>query len=246
MSEVLLECRALSVGWSKQPVVRDLDLCLHRGEIVALLGPNGAGKTTLLLTLAGLLSRLGGVVEVAGDPVPSGDAVAMGQRGLVLVPDDRSLFRSLTVRENLAVAQRRGSRSLADILSYFPLLQSRSRMKVGQLSGGEQQMVAIGRALIRQPRLLLIDELSMGLAPLVVQDLLGLLRRVASETGTAILLVEQHAQMALKMSDRAIVLVHGEVRLCRESQMIGPDTLREAYLGGRARDQGSETPGSEP
>ena len=167
-----LLCRGLEAGYGGAPVVRNFDLDLASGEVVALLGPNGAGKTTVLLTLAGLLPRKAGVLEILGVPAPNGNPVAVARRGLVLVPDDRSLFRGLTSRENIILGRRRGNTmSLDDVLDFFPALRERIDVKAGNLSGGEQQMLAMARGLIQQPRVLLIDELSMGLAPIIVERL---------------------------------------------------------------------------
>ncbi|WP_439028803.1 ABC transporter ATP-binding protein [Gordonia terrae] len=237
----VLECRNLDAGYTRgKPCVHGLELSVAQGEIVALLGPNGAGKTTLLTTLAGLLPRLGGEISLAGQQVKSGNARAAVRAGLVLVPDDRSLFKQLTTRQNLQLAiRRRGSaRTVAvdRVLEHFPALRARLKVAAGELSGGEQQMLAIGRALLQQPKVLLIDELSMGLAPIVVESILPVLRGVADSDGTAVVLVEQHVRLALGIADRAIVLVHGEVALTDSAASLSSDIgrIEEAYLG-RAR-----------
>jgi branched-chain amino acid transport system ATP-binding protein len=151
----------------------------------------------------------------------------------VLVPDDRSLFKTLTTRENLVLGRRKAGPTLDDVLGYFPELAKRLNLAAGMLSGGEQQMLALGRALIQAPKILLIDELSMGLAPLIVEHLLPLVRRVATETGTAVVLVEQHVRLALETADRAIVLVHGDTSLRATAAELLADTsrLERAYLG---------------
>ncbi|GAA3698862.1 ABC transporter ATP-binding protein [Gordonia hankookensis] len=235
----LLECTDLDAGYARSaPCVRDLNITVQAGEVVALLGPNGAGKTTLLMSLAGLLPGLGGSVSVSGTVLPSGKPRAAVRAGVVLVPDDRALFRRLTVEKNLRLAIRgRGRRaareSLEQVLQHFPALNPRLGVAAGQLSGGEQQMLAIARALLQRPRVLLIDELSMGLAPVVVQSILPVLRDVAA-SGTAVILVEQHVRLALEVSDRAIVLVHGQVRLTDDSSVLAHDLgrIEHAYLGG--------------
>jgi branched-chain amino acid transport system ATP-binding protein len=229
----VLDCQGLQAGYGRHAVVRNFDLTLDAGEIVALLGPNGAGKTTVLLTLAGLLSSLGGSVEVLGHPAPRGRAAALARRGLVLVPDDRSLFKTLTTRENLVLGQRKDGPRVEAVLDYFPELAKRLDLAAGMLSGGEQQMLALGRALIQAPKILLIDELSMGLAPLIVEHLLPIVSRVASETGAAVVLVEQHVHLALEIANRAIVLVHGEISLQASASELLADTgrLERAYLG---------------
>ncbi|KAF0969852.1 MULTISPECIES: ABC transporter ATP-binding protein [Gordonia] len=234
----VLECRNLDAGYGRgNPCVHGLDLSVNAGEIVALLGPNGAGKTTLLTTLAGLLPRLGGDVTVAGQAVRSGDARAAVRAGLVLVPDDRALFRRLTTRQHLHLATHLKGRTRAEaldkVLAHFPSLTKRLSVAAGDLSGGEQQMLAIARALLQNPKVLLIDELSMGLAPIVVESILPVLRDVADTEQTAVILVEQHVRLALGIADRAVVLVHGEVGLEDSAAALSTDIERieEAYLG---------------
>jgi branched-chain amino acid transport system ATP-binding protein len=234
-----LACRNLDAGYHGVPVVRSLDLEVTEGEIVALLGPNGAGKTTVLLTLAGLLPRVGGEVELHGEPAPNGDPVRMTRRGLVLVPDDRALFRSLTCKENIELGRRkRATVTLDEILDFFPALAKRLDVAAGDLSGGEQQMLAMARALIQQPSVLLVDELSMGLAPIIVEHLLPTLQTIATSTGVAIVLVEQHVQMALEVADRGLVLVHGDLVLEAPAATLLADTsvIERAYLGDVAID----------
>ncbi|MFD1813619.1 ABC transporter ATP-binding protein [Rhodococcus gannanensis] len=233
----VLQCTGLQAGYAKSaPCVRGLDLTVDAGEILALVGPNGAGKTTLLSTLAGLLPRLGGTVAVESDPLASGRPRDAVRAGLVLVPDDRALFRRLSTEQNLRLAIRgRGNRraGVDRALQYFPALESRLRVAAGQLSGGEQQMLAIARALLQQPKILLIDELSMGLAPVVVESILPVLRQVAETDRTAVVLVEQHVRLALEIADRAIVLVHGEIALTDTGAALAADIGRveRAYLG---------------
>ena len=226
-------CRGVAAGYGRLTVVRDVDLAAAPGEVVALLGPNGAGKTTLLNTIAGLADRHGGSVSVDGTPVPAGRPVDAVRRGIGLVPDDRALFMRLTVRENLEVARRRSSPGTETVLEWFPALQSRWSVQAGNLSGGEQQMLAVARALLREPRVLLIDEMSMGLAPIVVEGLMPIVRRVADEAGTVVVLVEQHVALALAVADRAMVLVHGRIRLEGPAAEIAadPDRLEQVYLG---------------
>nr|WP_202422851.1 ATP-binding cassette domain-containing protein [Gordonia sp. SID5947] len=233
-----MECHGLEAGYSRAaPCVRGLDISVEGGEVIALLGPNGAGKTTLLLTLAGLLPGLGGSVSLAGQVLPSGKPRSAVRAGMVIVPDDRALFRRLTAEKNLRLAVRERGRaareSIDQVLHYFPALTARLGVAAGQLSGGEQQMLAIARALLQRPKVLLIDELSMGLAPVVVESILPVLRDVAASERTAVLLVEQHVRLALEVSDRAIVLVHGQVRLEEESSVLAGDLERieRAYLG---------------
>jgi branched-chain amino acid transport system ATP-binding protein len=228
-----LRCSQLDAGYGGRPVVRGFDLEVGDGEIVALLGPNGAGKTTVLLTLAGFLPRVAGAVELFGTAAPSGDAAVLSQRGLVLVPDDRALFTTLTARENIELGRRRSSPPISTVLDYFPELHKRLDVAAGMLSGGEQQMLAIARGLIQQPRVLLIDELSMGLAPVIVEKLLPILRSVADTMKTAVVLVEQHVRLALGVADRGVVLVHGEVAIDEPSATLLADLskVERAYLG---------------
>lgn len=233
----LLTCEGVDAGYTRgRPVVRGFDLKLLPGEVTALLGPNGAGKTTLLMTLAGLLPRLGGSVTLDGREIRGGRAREVARRGLVLVPDDRSLFTQLTVRDNLTLARRRRGGGVDQVLDFFPALGKRLKVAAGMLSGGEQQMLALGRAMIQDPRVLLVDELSMGLAPVIVEELLPVVRRIAEDTGTAVVLVEQHVRLALNVADRAVVLVHGETVLSGSAARLtaDPGLLERAYLGEQA------------
>ncbi|WAC54018.1 ABC transporter ATP-binding protein [Gordonia sp. SL306] len=244
----VLRCDGLQAGYAKgRPCVRDLDLEVQRGEVLALLGPNGAGKTTAMLTLAGLLPSLGGTVEVDGTVVKAGHARAASRAGLVLVPDNRELFTTLTVEENLRLAVRARRRWTAErdaILDYFPGLRDRLRVQAGALSGGEQQMLAIGRALAQHPGVLLIDELSMGLAPVIVERLLPVMRQVADDTGTAVILVEQHVHLALEVADTALVLRHGVnvLRGAARTLAATPERIEQAYLGAQEDKGGSTDP----
>lgn len=237
-AELLLECEALHAGHGRVSVVRSFDLGAAAGSVVSILGPNGAGKTTLLSTMAGLLRSRGGVVRVSGVPLKPGRPDAAAAAGIVLVPDDRSLFKTLSVHENLDVAIRRGRGRPDAVTELFPALTSRWNVAAGSLSGGEQQMLAIARALVQQPRVLLIDEMSMGLAPVIVESLLPVVRRVADETGAVVVLVEQHVGLALDVADEALVLVHGEVVLRGSAAEIRahPARLEAAYLGGDLAD----------
>ncbi len=235
----MLEVRGLSAGYGGVAVVHDLDLDVRAGEVVALLGANGAGKTTALLTISGLLPRLGGEVSVLGAPVRASPARPwrLARRGVAHVPEDRSLFFDLTAGENLRLGRVRRSRTwqadLEAVLAYFPALGPLLGRRAGLLSGGEQQMLAVARGLVSRPRLLMVDELSLGLAPIVVERLLSSLRRVATEAGAGILLVEQHVAMALRTADRAAVLSEGRIVAAGRAAAVAADpALVEAgYLG---------------
>ncbi|WP_109524574.1 ABC transporter ATP-binding protein [Nocardia aurea] len=228
-----LRCHGLVAGHGGIPVVRGLDLDLDSGTVLAVLGPNGSGKTTLMLTLAGFLPRLGGQVSVNGRALPDARPARANLAGLVLVPDDRALFSTLSVADNLGIARRRSGPPLDRIVELFPALKARWSVQAGSLSGGEQQMLALARALIQQPKVLLIDEMSMGLAPVIVENLLPVVRRIADETATTVVLVEQHVRLALEVADQALVLVHGEVTLRGDAADLARDPRRieAAYLG---------------
>jgi branched-chain amino acid transport system ATP-binding protein len=201
----VLETRDLHAGYGRVTVVRDLNLRVNAGEVVALLGRNGAGKTTALLTLAGALRPQSGEIQFLGAPDKS-SLGARARRGLGLMTDDRSIFFGLSVRENLRLA-----RGTSDVLPLFPELQRMLDRPAGLLSGGEQQMLGLATVLARGPKLLLIDELSFGLAPRIVQRLMKSVRD-AADAGTAVVLVEQFARIALDVADRAYVLVNGRVQ----------------------------------
>ncbi len=228
-----LEVSDLDAGYSGLPVVRNLNLTVAPGEVVALLGPNGAGKTTSLDTIAGLQPPIGGTVLLDGEDVTSRPAYKLARDGVSLVPEGRALFFRLTVREHLRLAHTKGSLDEAQLLEMLPELEKCLGRKAGVLSGGEQQMLAVGRALISRPRLLLVDEMSLGLAPVIVARLLPILRRVADDLGTGVLFVEQHVGLALRVSDRAYVLNHGRIVLEGSAQELRerPDLLRSSYLG---------------
>lgn len=236
-----LTIRNLSTGYVPgRPCVRDVSLDVETGQILCLLGPNGAGKTTLLLSLAGLLPRFGGEVVVDGLAVGGGRPREAVLSGLVLVPDDRALFRELSTTDNLRLAvreRRRRRQALDEVLEYFPALEKRLGVAAGRLSGGEQQMLAIGRAILQRPKVLLIDELSMGLAPVVVDEILAVLRRLATAEGMSVVLVEQHVHLALGVADRAAVLVHGTVALADSAEVLRtePGRIERAYLGSSER-----------
>ncbi len=228
-----LECSGLAGGWGSLTVFRDVDLSVDAGTVHAILGPNGAGKTTLLMTLAGLLAAHSGSVGIDGVALKTGRATKAVRAGIVLVPDNRELFTTLTVEENLRVASGRHGPEPRSMLDLFPTLEPRWKLRAGSLSGGEQQMLAMARALIQRPKVLLVDELSMGLAPIVVERLFGAIRRVATEDACAVVFVEQYVGLALKVADAASVLNRGGVVLSGMAADIvaQPELLEHAYLG---------------
>jgi branched-chain amino acid transport system ATP-binding protein len=225
--------RGLDAGYLGIPAVRGLSLEVAAGEVVALLGPNGAGKTTTLSTIAGLLKPLGGEVRFQGRDVSGRAADRLAREGLSLVPEDRALFFDLTARENLRLARRGDSMSEADVLEMLPELEKCLGRRAGVLSGGEQQMLSLARGLMSRPRLLLVDEMSLGLAPVIVERLMPVLRRIAEGLGTAVLFVEQHVPQALELADRAYVMVGGSIVLRGTAAELRQDRelLEASYLG---------------
>ncbi len=236
VGDVVLELRGLTAGYSGAPVVRGLDLHVRAGEVVALLGANGAGKTTTLLAVSALAERIAGDVVVLGRSTTGMRPPAIARLGMAHVPEDRALFPGLTVAENLRVAGRRSRVDVQHALDHFPALERLLDRRAGLLSGGEQQMLALARALATGPRLLLVDEMSLGLAPVIVERLLPEVRRVATEDGVGVLLVEQHVDLALSVADRAYVLSHGALVADGASGELAarPELFSRAYLGGPA------------
>lgn len=204
----VLHVENLSAGYLGQPVVRDISLTVLPGEVVCLLGANGAGKTTTMLALAGLLPAMTGTIEMFGS-IENAPLHRRARKGLSFVTEERSIIRSLSLADNVRLA----GVELKAVTDLFPELSARLSTRAGLLSGGEQQMLSLGRALARRPRLLLADELSLGLAPLIVERLLQAVRAAADEQRAGVLMVEQHARKALKFADRAIVIQRGRMVL---------------------------------
>jgi branched-chain amino acid transport system ATP-binding protein len=233
VAEPVLHLDGLSAGYDAAAVVRDLDLYVGAGEVVALLGPNGAGKTTTLRAISGLVRPIAGVIRVDGNDIGRQSPTARARLGIAHVPEGRGVFFGLTVAEHFRLGYR-GEHIDADVAyTYFPALAAISERRAGLLSGGEQQMLTVGRALARRPRLLLLDELSLGLAPVIVQRLLPVVATYAKESGCAVLLVEQHIQIALAVADRGYVLSHGELVIHEPAETLRADhrLILSGYLG---------------
>jgi branched-chain amino acid transport system ATP-binding protein len=233
----LLEVRGLKVSYGGINAVKGIDFEVAAGELVTLIGANGAGKTTTLKALAGLVKPAAGGIHYNGDDITARPAFELVRRGLVLVPEGRGVFGQLTVNENLAMgaySRRDSARITADfdhVYGLLPRLAERRRQLAGTLSGGEQQMLAIGRALMGRPRLLLLDEPSMGLAPLMVQKIFETIRAIAAE-GATLLLVEQNARLALETCHRGYVMESGLITAADSAaRLLADPRVRQAYLG---------------
>ena len=233
----MLEVRGLQVAYGAAPALWGVDLALRAGELLCVVGPNGAGKTTLIHTLAGVLRARAGQLVFEGRDISALAPHRFCEAGIALVPEGRRLFTAMTVRENLEIgsllpaAKARRRASMDAVLALFPALEPKLEQAAGELSGGQQQMVAIGRALMACPRLLLLDEPSLGLSPLIVSEMFAAIRRV-NQHGTAVLLVEQNVAMALRVAQRAYVLEEGRIVAEGEpDELLQRDAIRRAYLG---------------
>ncbi|NBO86302.1 MAG: ABC transporter ATP-binding protein [Burkholderiaceae bacterium] len=236
----LLEVRNLKLSYGGIAAVKGIDFYINSGELVTLIGANGAGKTTTLKVIAGLLKPSSGSIHFLGSAIGGQPAYELAALGVGLVPEGRGVFARMTILENLQMGAyvRQGSHSaksidhdLEVVLETFPRLRERLSQLAGTLSGGEQQMVAIARAMMARPKLLLLDEPSMGLAPLMVETIFGVIQNL-NQHGMTILLVEQNARLALSMADRAYVLESGVITLSgTANELLNDDRVREAYLG---------------
>ncbi len=233
----LLELKRVEVAYGGIHAVKGIDLKVDAGELVCLIGANGAGKTTTLKAICGLQPVRAGLVEYAGASITGLPSFALVRRGLAMVPEGRGVFGTLSIEENLAMgAYTRDDRAairhdLENAFALFPRLAERRKQIAGTLSGGEQQMLAVARALMSKPKLLLLDEPSMGLAPIVVQKIFEIIRKISSE-GVTILLVEQNAKLALEVSNRGYVMESGNITLAgASSNLLANDMVRQAYLG---------------
>lgn len=237
-SEDMLSVSNLSTSYGPVEVLHEISLNIHAGELVAIVGANGAGKSTLLRTLSGLQRSRQGTVVFDGQDLTNSPAHRIVRAGICHVPEGRQVFAPLNVEDNLrlgAYTQRqdydRVEADLEHVYSLFPILRERKQQASGTLSGGQQQMLAIGRALLGRPRLLLLDEPSMGLAPLLVEEIFSIVRSL-NEQGVTILLVEQNARMALNVADRGYVLETGRiVTSAAASELLNDEAVRKAYLG---------------
>jgi branched-chain amino acid transport system ATP-binding protein len=232
----LLRVRGLTAGFDAGPVLFGIDLEIAPSELIALVGANGAGKSTLLGVLSGLVRATSGTITLSGEDVTSARPEALVRRGIAHVPQGRRLFGTMSVEKNLRLGaylrrDREVGDDLARVLDHFPALKDKLSREAGTLSGGEQQMVAIGRGLMARPKLLMVDELSLGLAPKVVDELIDVMREI-NRDGTALLLVEQDVLVALDVADRAYVLENGRIALSGPAAEVKDDPgVRRAYLG---------------
>jgi branched-chain amino acid transport system ATP-binding protein len=232
----LLRIEDLRAGYGELEILHGIDLEVREGEVVALIGANGAGKTTTLKTISGVVRASTGSITFEGQGIHNWQPRQIVSEGLIQVPEGRKLFPELSVRDNLSLGSYRRGRSEADdtvdeVFELFPLLRERSDQTAGTLSGGEQQMLAIGRALMGKPRLLMLDEPSLGLAPMLVADIFEVVRDLRRR-GLTVMLVEQNAVHALQLSDRGYVLENGSVVLeGTGEELLGDDRVRSAYLG---------------
>ena len=234
MNEIL-SIHDLSVNYGGIEAVKGISFDVHEGEIVTLIGANGAGKSSTLRTIAGLVKPSGGTINFRGDNITGRDATTIVKKGITLVPEGRHIFPDLTVLENLKVGAYLRSDDISGDIQWvydlFPRLRERMKQQAGTLSGGEQQMLAVGRGLMSRPKVLMMDEPSLGLAPLVVQGIFDIIREI-NRQGVTILLIEQNANMALKIADLAYVLETGTITMSGTgAELLADEKVKEAYLG---------------
>jgi branched-chain amino acid transport system ATP-binding protein len=234
----MLRMEGVAANYGAVQALLDVSIHVDQGEIVTLIGANGAGKSTLLMTLCGDPRARAGSIAFDGEDITALPTHAIMRRGIAQAPEGRRVFPRMTVRENLmmgAEALGQPGDELPRVLALFPRLEERIAQRAGTLSGGEQQMLAIGRALMSKPRLLLLDEPSLGLAPLVVKLIFGAIRKLNAEAGVTVLLVEQNANLALRLAHRGYVLVNGRITMAGTgAELLAREEIRDAYLGGAA------------
>ncbi|MBE0582465.1 MAG: ABC transporter ATP-binding protein [Desulfofustis sp.] len=234
----MLKLRNIKTFYGNIQALKDVSIEIREGEIVALIGANGAGKTTTLMSICGITPPRSGEILLDGDPIQGLGAEKIVQKGIVQVPEGRRIFPDLTVQENLEMGAflRKNKRLVQQDMNYvmtlFPILEKRRSQLGGTLSGGEQQMLAISRALMARPRVLLLDEPSLGLAPLIIKQIFEIIRQINKESNTTIFLVEQNANQALKLADRGYVMENGHITLVDSAEnLLANDDVRKAYLG---------------
>ncbi len=233
---MMLKVDNINVYYGQIHTLKDVSIEVKKGEIVALIGANGAGKTTTLRTISGLLRSKTGRIEFNGEDISHTEAHKLVSKGIAHVPEGRHVFLQMTVQENLEMGAYTNAsytkEGIADVYQRFPRLKHRRNQIAGTLSGGEQQMLAMGRALMSRPHLMMLDEPSMGLAPILVQQIFGIIKELHA-AGTTILLVEQNAEMALEIANRAYVLESGRIKLSGTGEELAKsDEIKKAYLGG--------------